>query len=114
MHGSLLPRDIKPGMLHHLLNLLAEQTTNTKTYKLCLDGKKINSSTSSVLGDVDLFGYEQKPTLTEKQERRNVNSEISLTDELVVIIIRSNICRFCFGRAIAKFTSRNLSKVSKK
>jgi hypothetical protein len=36
-----------------------------KTYKLCVDGKKINLSSSQVDGEVNLFGFEDNPTFQE-------------------------------------------------
>lgn len=50
-----------------------------KTFKLCLDGKKINASTSGSGGDVDLFGFEPSPTLAERQNR--LKNEIDTVKE---------------------------------
>lgn len=38
------------------------------TYKLCVDGKKINPCSS---GEVDLWGFESEPTYENKQKRLN-------------------------------------------
>jgi hypothetical protein len=35
-----------------------------KSFKLCLDGKKVNISSKSLLGGVDHFGFEDKPTVS--------------------------------------------------
>lgn len=64
-----------------MIHLIAEQSSTLKTYKLCLDGKKINGSTTGILGDVDLFGHEQKPTLREKQNR--LQDEILHTESVL-------------------------------
>ncbi|KAJ8301229.1 hypothetical protein KUTeg_020216 [Tegillarca granosa] len=61
--------EIEPGIIRYLLEKVAQDVTEDKTYKLCFDGKKINSSTSSNLGDVDLFGFEQEPTLSQRKHR---------------------------------------------
>ena len=63
--ASALPaKDIVPGMLTYLLQKFTEQTK-----EICLDGKKINSSVTGTLGDVDLFGYDAKPTLEENRKQ---------------------------------------------
>lgn len=59
---------IRPGIVSHLLDKVAEQSNKYQTFKLCFDGKKI-SSTSSQFGDIDLFGFEGTPTLADKQLR---------------------------------------------
>ena len=69
---ALSASDIKPGMLDRLVDNVSEQSTPLKTYKLCVDGKKINSSLSSAEGDIDLFGFEGSPTLAEKRERLRI------------------------------------------
>lgn len=51
---------------------------------MCLDGKKINGSITGILGDVDLFGHEQKPTLREKQNR--LQDEILHTESVLKIL----------------------------
>lgn len=81
MEGPMPPDDIKPGILQHMIHLIAEQSSTLKTYKLCLDGKKINGSTTGILGDVDLFGHEQKLTLREKQNR--LQDEILHTESVL-------------------------------
>lgn len=40
-----------------------------KSFKLCLDGKKVNISSKSLLGGVDLFGFEDKPTAQDRKDR---------------------------------------------
>ena len=47
-----------------------------QTFKLCFDGKKINSSISDKSGDFDLFGFEGSPTLLEKQERLREEKDV--------------------------------------
>lgn len=81
MEGPMPPDDIKPCILQHMIHLIAEQSSTLKTYKLCLDVKKLNGSTTGILGDVDLFGHEQKPTLREKQNR--LQDEILHTESVL-------------------------------
>jgi hypothetical protein len=86
--ASALPaKDIVPGMLTYLLQKFAEQTKETETYKICLDGKKINSSVTGTLGDVDLFGYEAKPALEERKKR--LENELKTVD-ICDIAVRGN------------------------
>lgn len=59
---SALPASgINPGIIEHLINKFAEQSKKDETFKICLDCKKINSSVSGSLGDVDLFGLRHRP-----------------------------------------------------
>lgn len=38
----------------------------TKTYKVCVDGNKINPSSK---GDIRLWGHEESPTYNDRQNR---------------------------------------------
>ena len=49
-------------------------------FKISLDGKQIASGFGKVLGDVNLFGHEQSPTLEDRQER--FHAEDALCNEL--------------------------------
>ena len=40
-----------------------------KSFKLCLDGKKVNISSISLLGGVVLFGFEDKATAQDRKDR---------------------------------------------
>ncbi|KAK3085168.1 hypothetical protein FSP39_025400 [Pinctada imbricata] len=75
----LAPNDVKPGLIKPFLEKVALHNTDEKTYKICLDGKKINASKSGSLGDIDLFGFEKQPTLSERKDR--LNHEIEFTEE---------------------------------
>lgn len=59
---------LKPGMFDTILSNLAE-LDNGNTYKLAVDAKKISKGRGKIMGDVDLFGFEQI-SLTEKQEKK--------------------------------------------
>lgn len=65
--------DISLGILTDLLSKFANDALHEKTYTLCVDGKKINASLTNKHGDIDLWGYEQKPTLGERQTELNKN-----------------------------------------
>ena len=81
------PADLQPGIIHYLLDKVSENSDSKKTYKLCLDGKKINASTSGKYGDIDLWGYEHSPTLLERRaclesDKANIKSVSKLIDGL--------------------------------
>ena len=57
------------GLIFKHSDAYAQQTENGKSYKICFDGKKICQGFGTKLGEVDLFGYESKPTLKEKQRK---------------------------------------------
>ena len=44
-------------------------TSKNSVVKICFDGKRINSSLTDTFGDVDLFGCEESPTLSERINR---------------------------------------------
>ena len=56
----------KPGMFTNIIETLSPKDT----YKLCFDGKKINSGKTKHGGDINLFGFEDAPTLKDRQQRR--------------------------------------------
>ena len=68
---SVLPREnIKPGILEPLLDSVSAVSGDEKSHKLCVDGKKINPSTLTELGQIDLFGFEDKPTASDLIKRK--------------------------------------------
>ena len=74
-----------------MLDNVASHASDEKT---CLDGKKINASTTGELGDVDLFGFEKQPTLTAKKHR--IHSEKAAISEAIELIasMEANIVTF--------------------
>ena len=42
--SPLSPEDVKPGILHTLLSKFAGKAEPQKTFKICIDGKKINAA----------------------------------------------------------------------
>ena len=47
---------------------------------MCVDGKKVTAGLDEDFGDVNVFGFEDKPSIYEKNER--LKKEIQLTDDL--------------------------------
>ncbi|KAK7507914.1 hypothetical protein BaRGS_00000879 [Batillaria attramentaria] len=68
-------KDIKPGVLEKMLELMSQDDEfRLKTYKLCVDGKKINQgAVDQKQGDIDLWGHEPSPSLREKKEQYSVD-----------------------------------------
>jgi hypothetical protein len=60
--------DMKPGILHEGLKIMK---ATAEYVKVAFDSKKINSSLSVNHGDVDLFGCEASPTLSEAVARKD-------------------------------------------
>jgi hypothetical protein len=82
--SPLAPGNIKPGIIKLLLDKVVPTATKDKTYKIGLDGKKMNTSTSGKLGDVDLFGFEKQPTLQERKDR--LESELKVSAGVLEIL----------------------------
>ena len=66
--SPLSPADVSPGIIDILLSNFAKKAEPQKTYKICVDGKKINAAVNTRQGDIDLWGFEESPTLKERQE----------------------------------------------
>ncbi|CAG2226181.1 unnamed protein product [Mytilus edulis] len=68
----------KPGVITKMIKKIAIIDSNQAgTYKVCVDGKKINPSSK---GEVNLWGAEDKPTFEEKQNR--LEKEVELCERL--------------------------------
>ena len=64
--SKILPAD-KPGIITEIIDDISRnEPEQILTYKICVDGKKINPSSK---GEVDLWGYEGEPTLEAKRQR---------------------------------------------
>ena len=70
--------EIAPEMLTQMLDMITYD--QMKMYKLCVDWKKINVSSSQVDGEVNLFGFEDKPTFQENRDE--LMTEISMIREI--------------------------------
>ena len=78
-----------PGMLTQMLDMITYD--QVKTYTLCVDGKKINVSSSQVDGEVNLFGFEDNPTFQENRDRLMTHiSMIREIDNLLMSFQRQN------------------------
>ena len=86
--SPLSPEDVKPGVLHTLLSKFAGKAEPQKTFKICIDGKKINSTITAKHGDIDLWGNEARPTLQERQaDLRDDKSLIETCSRQVIKLI---------------------------
>ena len=62
------PGDMKPDALYNILDAIPDEEKE-QTFKLCVDGKKLNMSAASKIGGIDLFGFEDSPTAAKRAER---------------------------------------------
>lgn len=83
-----------------------------QTFKLCFDGKKINSSISDKSGDIDLFGFEGSPTLLEKQER--LREEKSVIGNLKYVIQEQSVKNKVLFEEISEDIKENVLKSIRK
>ena len=58
---------IKPRVLNTMLDKISTNSVEN-TYKICFDGKKINSSVAEG-GEIDLWGFENPPTLRDMKDK---------------------------------------------
>ena len=76
----------RPGMFEDMIELIKKDDVSLrKTFKLCVDGKKINiGKQHKCYGDIDLWGNEGHPTVNEKMEK--LDDDIQLLEELSSIL----------------------------
>jgi len=77
----------KPGILFSNIDTFCKDSTQ-KSYKLCIDGKKIMQGFGSRFGEVDLYGHESKPTLSQK--RTDLEEELTVVQKLETSV---NLCQ---------------------
>ena len=75
----------KPDIIHSNIEAVEKSSDDikSKSYKLCIDGKKITAGFGKRL-EVDLFGHESSPTLLDKENRLNAE-EMLINDTLSAI-----------------------------
>ena len=68
-------KGIDPGILQIMICMLNDDDgKQTNTYKMCFDGKKLNAGVDGQLkGDVNLWGYEGRPTLKERENQLKIH-----------------------------------------
>ena len=79
-------KGIDPGILRRMIEMLNDDDEEqTKTFKLCFDGKKLNPGVDGQLkGDVNLWGYEGPPTLKERENQ--VKETFNIVESLEAVI----------------------------
>jgi hypothetical protein len=77
-----------PGIALPILDTAAESQSQNTTYKICVDGNKVNTGRDKLCGDVNVCGYEQRPTFEERQTRLTRETDVitSTTDTVENII----------------------------
>jgi len=113
MKPGLLPHsyikdssEMKPGLLPHMIDMFSDNDQQ-KSFKRCVDSKKLNKSSRSLSGSVNLFGFEDKPTAKDVTARLSKGEsvecqihtifkmfyEMELTDMHVCLIKCPKECR---------------------
>ena len=81
-----------PKVMTDMIDMINQNDPKqTNSYKVCVDGKKINSGThGQKLGDVNLWGFESSPSLEERVSLYNKDIEVihDLQELLVVLQIQ--------------------------
>ena len=58
-----------PGILYDIMKMVSlSDPDQLHTFKICVDGKKIKTCST---GEINLWGYEDRPTFSEGQNRHN-------------------------------------------
>ena len=74
---------INPGIINDTVETFS-QGAEHKTYKVCVDGKKINGCNDSPAGQINMFGYEGPPSIQERENR--MQSEQTLIHSFVTFL----------------------------
>ena len=77
-----LPNKIYPGVITSMIEFISKtEHAGDKTWKVCVDLKKINESRGVESSPVDLWGHEDKPSKTEKEA--DMEQDIAVVKELL-------------------------------
>ena len=86
----------RPEILTEMISKLSSfDPEQVLTYKVCVDGKKINAGVrGQALGDINLWGFEDPPTLGDRTERLNQELTVveSLKKEIELLELKSEEC----------------------
>ena len=78
-NDSPVPSLITPGVIHETLQAVSLSSLS-KVNMMCVDGKKVNPGLDSKEGDVNMFGFENSPTVEESSQR--LSTEIELVQDM--------------------------------
>ena len=82
--NNLIPNVIHPGVISETLDAIK---SISDVNMMCVDGKKVTAGLDEDFGDVNVFGFEEKPSIGEKKER--LKRELQLTDDLKSMLFDS-------------------------
>ncbi|XP_033730517.1 uncharacterized protein LOC117319918 [Pecten maximus] len=69
-----------------MIKVVHDDGSLMQTYKVCFDGKKVNTGIDSGdMGDINLWGYECPPTLSQRQTA--LNDDLKLVQEFETIVL---------------------------
>lgn len=68
----------EPGILTEMITAMSNaDKTQIETFKMCVDGKKLNAGVQGQkLGDINLWGFEDNPTLQERQLKLDIDLSV--------------------------------------
>ena len=70
-----MPTVLQPGVIDQTFyEVQSSRLSNNNIYIICVDGKKVTAGLDEDFGDVNVFGFEDKPRIQEKREDFKKNS----------------------------------------
>ena len=84
-NNALIPSVVHPGVISETLYAVK---TISEINMICVDCKKVTAGLDEEFGDVHVFGFEDKPSIDEKRERRK--KELQLTEAIKSMLSDSN------------------------
>ena len=85
-----MPNRMPAGIIQPVLDSIADAPKNL-TYMLCADGKKVTAGIDKIGGDVDMFGFEDKLTLSERKAR--LEKELMIFSGILLDLYVRTLCR---------------------
>jgi hypothetical protein len=80
------PSVFEPGLIEEMIDLKSQRNTDETSYVLIFDGKKVREG-----GDVDVLGFENGPTIIERESLIETERKI-ISDIILLLTIVSRSC----------------------
>ena len=84
--GENFPSVFEPGLIEAMIDLKSQRNTDETSYVLIFDGKKVREG-----GDVDVLGFENGPTISERESLIETERKI-ISDIIHLLTIVSRSC----------------------
>lgn len=91
--SSLIPSVLQPGVIHQALDAIKTSGVS-KINMMCVDGKKVTAGLDEQFGDVNVFGFEDPPSIADKRQR--LNDELQLVDDMK-LTLSEKFCNINFS-----------------